>query len=92
MWTWLRTLLPEPEPVAPFAGDADGINWYNVAQNQRFAVLRKGGLINLASTWRFALFGGRGAFCWQSRWGGNGCCCLHWRVCGLRWACIGAIA
>lgn len=62
MWTWLRTLLPEPEPVAPFAGDADGINWYNVAQNQRFAVLRKGGLMNLASTWRFALFGAAGCF------------------------------
>lgn len=62
MWMWLRTLLPEPEPVAPFAGDADGIHWYSVAQNQRLAVLRKGGLMNLASTWPFALFWAVGCY------------------------------
>lgn len=48
MWTWLNTSNTE----------ADGLNWYQVAENQRLTVLRRGGVMNLASTVGFALVWG----------------------------------
>lgn len=55
MWTWLRTLLPELDVSHHSNTEADGLNWYQVAENQRFAVLRRGGVMNLATTWGFAM-------------------------------------
>lgn len=56
MWTWLHTLLPELTPAASAsAGDAGGLNWYQVMDNQRLAVLRRGGLMNLAASPGFAI-------------------------------------
>ncbi|OQX00791.1 MAG: hypothetical protein BWK73_47655 [Thiothrix lacustris] len=54
MWTWLNTLLPELS-LSHGNPEADGLNWYQVAENQRFAVLRRGGMMNLAATWGFAV-------------------------------------
>ncbi|SEA41667.1 hypothetical protein SAMN05660964_01551 [Thiothrix caldifontis] len=68
MWMWLRTLLPELSHPHD-RSDADGLNWYQVVENQRFAVLRKGGVINLASTWGFALVWGAGCVWLSQQWG-----------------------
>lgn len=62
MWTWLRILLPDLESVSRrggfYQGDAGGLNWRQVAENQRYAVLRRGGLMNLAARPGFAVFWG----------------------------------
>lgn len=56
MWMWLRTLLPELGGVGnPPLGDGGGLNWYQVMDNQRLAVLRRGGVMNLAATPQLAL-------------------------------------
>ncbi len=56
MWTWLRILLPELDGTgSPALGDGGGLNWYQVMDHQRMAVLRKGGLMNLAATLSFAV-------------------------------------
>ncbi len=56
MWMWLRTLLPDLEGAAsPPAGDGGGLDWFQVMDNQRFAVLRRGGLMNLAATLGFGI-------------------------------------
>lgn len=64
MWTWLRTLLPESAGRRDtlYHGDAGGMNWRQVAENQRYAVLRRGGLMNLAARPGFAVFWGAAAF------------------------------
>lgn len=48
MWMWLRTLVPEIvlHQDSP-ALDRDGLDWRYVAEHQRFALLRRGGLLNL---------------------------------------------
>ncbi|MBO0612185.1 MAG: hypothetical protein RL122_1230 [Pseudomonadota bacterium] len=51
MWTWLHTLLPE----LALSSDAGGLNAYQVIENQRLAVLRRGGLMNLTAAPRFAI-------------------------------------
>jgi hypothetical protein len=57
MWTWLHTLLPElTQTDSSPAGDAGGLNWFQVMDNQRLAVLRRGGLMNLAAAPGFALW------------------------------------
>lgn len=56
MWMWLRTLLPELGGTGnPPLGDRGGLDWYQVMDNQRLAVLRRGGLMNLAATPGFML-------------------------------------
>jgi hypothetical protein len=55
---WLRTLLPELEGMvsSPTGNrDRDGQDWFQVMDNQRFAVLRRGGLMNLAATAGFGI-------------------------------------
>ena len=79
MWTWLRTLLPELGIASHTNSIADGLNWYQVAENQRFAVLRRGGLMNLATTWGFA-----------GVWAGV-CYYLHQQV-GAAWLLVPATA
>ena len=79
MWTWLRTLLPELGIASHTNSIADGLNWYQVAENQRFAVLRRGGLMNLATTWGFA-----------GVWAG-GCYYLYQQV-GAQWLLVPATA
>ncbi|WML89218.1 EF-hand domain-containing protein [Thiothrix lacustris] len=57
--------------------EADGLNWYQVAENQRLAVLRRGGVMNLAATWGFAI-------AWLA-----GCYFLYQRV-GQEWLLLPA--
>ncbi|HRJ51792.1 MAG TPA: EF-hand domain-containing protein [Candidatus Thiothrix moscowensis] len=59
MWTWLRTLLPELGGTGnPPLGDRGGLDWLQVMDNQRIAVLRRGGLMNLAAAPSFVLLWG----------------------------------
>lgn len=70
MWTWLRTLLPElAGPLNSPQGDRDGLDWYQVMDNQRLAVLRRGGLMNLAAAPGFAAFWGGSSFLLQQQLG-----------------------
>lgn len=56
MWTWLRTLLPELSlSISQPQRDRDGLDWYQVMDNQRLAVLRRGGVMNLAAAPGFAV-------------------------------------
>ncbi|MEB4590685.1 EF-hand domain-containing protein [Candidatus Thiothrix sp. Deng01] len=56
MWMWLRILLPE---LGGFGsqpqGDRNGLDWRQVMDNQRLAVLRRGGIMNLAAAPGFAV-------------------------------------
>ncbi len=73
MWMWLRTLLPELAATiaSPQQGDRDGLDWYQVMENQRLAVLRRGGLMNLAAAPGFAWFWGGSCFFLQQQMGGE---------------------
>ncbi|MBU0655800.1 MAG: hypothetical protein KJ914_11835 [Gammaproteobacteria bacterium] len=64
MWMWLRTLLPELSGTLPPArSDRDGLDWFQVMDNQRLAVLRRGGIMNLAAAPGFAVFWSGLCFC-----------------------------
>lgn len=57
MWTWLRIFLPDHKPKNTYyQGDASGLNHSYIANKQNWAILRKGGLINLAAKPRFMVF------------------------------------
>lgn len=58
MWMWLRTLLPELAGSLTVSQktDRDGLDWLQVMDNQRLAVLRRGGIMNLAAVPGFAVF------------------------------------
>lgn len=78
MWTWLHILLPELALSSPASGgDAGGLNGYQVMENQRLAVLRRGGLMNLAAAPSFAIV-----------WAGV-CFGLH-HYAGLQWLLLPA--
>ncbi len=69
MWTLLRTFLErdgDDWSAQPYQGDAGGLNWQQVAENQRLAVVRRGGILNLTAQW-------------PALWLWLGCCFIAWQ-------------